>query len=279
MSYKTILVQLDTSEAVHARFELALRLARQFEAHLTGLFTVFKPEPEAFNVMAGTADYYAEHETIRAERQGAIERLFHAELARAKVAGEWKLAAESANAAVPKAARLSDLTIIGQDNPDDPESFIAEQFVENLVLSAGRPVLLVPYAGQFPSVGSRVLFAWDGSREATRALHDALPFLARAKRITVLTVNALEGEPPASRIPGADIAAVIARHGPDVVIEEVEGVRGVPVGDMLLSRASDLGSDLIVMGCYGHSRWRELVLGGATRSILKSMTVPVLMSH
>lgn len=279
MSYKSILVHLDTSKAVHARFELALRLAKQFDAYLTGLFSVFQPDPRSLNVMAGTADYYIEHEKIRAEERGAIERLFHAELARAKVAGQWKLAAEYANIAVPEAARLADLTIIGQENPYDPESFVADQFVENLVLSAGRPVLLVPYAGQFPTVGSNVLFAWDGSREATRALHDALPFLAHAKRITVFSVNPLEGEPPASRVPGADIAAIIARHGANVVTEAIEGVRGVPIGEMLLSRASDLGADLIVMGCYGHSRWRELVLGGATRSILKSMTVPVLMSH
>jgi nucleotide-binding universal stress UspA family protein len=279
MSYKSILVQLDTSEAVHARFELALRLAKQFEAHLTGLFAVFKPHSRSFNVMAGTAEYFVEQERIRAEQRGALERLFHAELARAKVAGVWKTASEYANTAVCDAARLADLTVIGQDNPDDPESFIDDQFVENLVLSAGRPVLLVPYAGQFPSVGSRVLFAWDGSREATRALHDALPFLAHAKQITVFTVNALDGEPPASRIPGVDIAAIIARHGANVATEEIEGVRGVSVGDMLLSRASDLGADLIVMGCYGHSRWRELVLGGATRAMLKSMTVPVLMSH
>jgi nucleotide-binding universal stress UspA family protein len=279
MSYKSILVHLDTSKAVHARFELALRLAKQFDAHLTGLFTIFRPEPGSFTVMAGTAEYFAEHEKIRTERAGAMERLVHAEFARAKVAGEWKVATGNVNTAVLKAARLADLTIIGQDDPDDPESFDADQFVETLVLSAGRPVLVVPYAGQFPNVGSNVLFAWDGSREATRALHDALPFLAHAKRITVFTVNALEGEPPASRIPGSDIAAIIARHGANVVTEEIEGVRGVPVGDMLLSRASDLGADLIVMGCYGHSRWRELVLGGATRSILKSMTVPVLMSH
>ena len=279
MSYKSILVQLDTSEAVNARLELALRLAKQFDAHLTGLFTVFKPEPGSFNVMAGTAEYFVEREKVREEREGALRRLFHAELARAKITGEWKVAAEHANTAVPKAARLADLTVISQDNPDDPESYIADQFVENLVLSAGRPVLLVPYAGQFPSIGSHVLFAWDGSREATRALHDALPFLARAKQITVLTVNALDDEMPASRIPGADIAAIIARHGAKVVTEEIEGVRGVPVGEMLLTSASDLGADLIVMGCYGHSRWRELVLGGATRSILKSMTVPVLMSH
>jgi nucleotide-binding universal stress UspA family protein len=169
--------------------------------------------------------------------------------------------------------------VVGQRNPADTDTFVAKQFVENLMLSAGRPVLIVPYAGEFPTVGTAVLVAWDGSREATRALHDALPFLARAKQTTLLTINALDSEPPASRIPGSDIAAIIARHGANVVTEEIDGVHDVPIGDMLLSRASDLGVDLIVMGGYGHSRWRELVLGGATRTVLKAMTVPVLMSN
>jgi nucleotide-binding universal stress UspA family protein len=180
---------------------------------------------------------------------------------------------------VPRAARVADLAIVGQHNPRDPESFVAEQFVENVVLASGRPVLVVPYAGQFRSIASHVLIAWDGSREATRALHDAVPFLTRAKQVTVLTVNSLNGEPPMSRIPGSDIAAVISRYGANVRTDEVEGAKNISIGETILSRAADLDSDFLVMGCYGHSRWRELILGGATRSILRSMTVPVLMSH
>ena len=279
MSYKSILVHLDTSESVHSRLELSLSLAQQFDAYLTGFFTVYRPEPGSFYVMAGNAEYLVEFEKRRHERQGALERLFRAELLRLKVAGEWQWSTEYANRCVPRAARLADLTIVGQYDADDPESFVAEQFVENLVLSSGRPVLIVPYAGQFHGVGSHVTITWDGSREATRALHDALPFLARAKQVTVLTINAMSGEPPSSRIPGADIAGVISRYGAHVATQEIEGVDDVPIGETILSRAADLNADLLVMGCYGHSRWRELVLGGATRSILKSMTVPVLMSH
>ncbi len=281
MSYKNILVHLDASERALPRLRLALELAKRFEAHLTGLFVVFRPDAHSFYVMAGSAEYFINQETSRKQRQAELERLFRDEITHAKIHGEWRSSTEHANRVVAEAARLVDLTIVGQFNPDDPESFIAEQFTENVALSAGRPVLVVPYAGHFSTIGSRVLFAWDGSREATRALHDALPFLIRAKETIVLTINALggEGEPPASRIPGADIAAVIARHGANVVTEQMEGVHGIPVGQMLLSRASDLSVDLMVMGCYGHSRWRELALGGATRSVLQSMTVPVLMSH
>lgn len=279
MSYKSILVHLDTSEAVHGRLELALSLAKQGEAHLTGLYTAFTPEPGSFYVMAGNAALYVEQRQRRAEREGALERLYRAELVRTEVSGQWKSSAEYPNTVVPQAARLADLTILGQYDRGDPNAFVAEQFVENTVFTSGRPVLVVPYAGRVDTIGSHVMLAWDGSREATRAWHDALPFLARAKRVTILTINALAHEAPLSRLPGVDIAAIVSRYGVNVATDEIESVKGEPIGETLLSRAADLGADLIVMGCYGHGRLRELVLGGATRSILKSMTVPVLMSH
>lgn len=279
MSYKSILVHLDTSEAVHGRLELALSLAKQGEAHLTGLYTAFTPEPGSFYVMAGNAELYVEQRQRRAEREGALERLYRAELVRRDVSGQWKSSAEYPNTVVPQAARLADLTILGQHNRDDPNAFVAEQFVENTVLASGRPVLVVPYASRVDTIGSHVMLAWDGSREATRAWHDALPFLTRAKRVTILTINALAHEAPSNRLPGVDIAAIVSRYAENVATDEIEGVKDEPIGEMLLSRAADLGADLIVMGGYGHGRWLELVLGGATRSILKSMTVPVLMSH
>jgi nucleotide-binding universal stress UspA family protein len=278
MSYKTIVVHLDTSQRAHPRLEIALRLAKQFGAHLTGVFAVFSPDPRSLYVMGGTAEYYATHEEIRAERRAALERLFHAELRRADVAGEWVTTDEPASLAVPREGRCADLVVAGQDNPEDPESYIGDFFPENLILSCGRPVLLVPHASNARSTGGQVLVAWDGSREATRAVHDALPFMRSANSTTILSVNAAhEGE--RARIPGADIATAIARHGIAVKVENIETGPGAPVGEVLLSQVADSGADLLVMGAYGHARWRELVMGGATRTILRSMTVPVLMSH
>ncbi|CAN7593618.1 universal stress protein [Trinickia sp. LjRoot230] len=279
MNYRNILVHLDASERAPARLKLAMELATRFDAYLTALFVVSRREMPSVYVNAGTADYFINQESFRNEQRAELEQRFHSEIVHATVHGAWLDSSEHPNTVVPKTARLADLTIIGQFDPDDPESFVAEQFAENLVLSAGRPVLIVPYAGHFSTVGTRVLLAWDAGREATRALHDALPFLISAEQTAVLTVNALDGEPPATRIPGVDIAEVIARHGANVVTQQIEGVHGASVGEMLLSRAADFGADLIVMGCYGHSRWRELALGGTSRSILQSMTVPVLMSH
>jgi nucleotide-binding universal stress UspA family protein len=282
MSYKSIVVQLDMSERAHPRFEYALRFAKQFDAfdaHLSGVFSTFTPDPRSFYVMAGSADYFEAHRKFRQERHDVLERIFHAELLRAGVSGQWIDNNEYASEAMPRYVRCADLVVAGQDDPNDPESFIADHFPETLVMSAGRPVLFIPYVGVFPTLGTNVMVAWNGSREAIRAVHDALPLLQRAKEATIVTLNGLRGEPRGSRIPGADIALVLARHGVKAEVVELDGGDDGPLGDMLLSRASQLGADLVVMGAYGHSRWQELVMGGATRSMLQSMTMPVLMSH
>ncbi|MBU7442245.1 universal stress protein [Paraburkholderia fungorum] len=278
MSYKTIVVHLDTSPNAHPRLEIALRLASRFGAHLTGAFAVFSPDPRSLYVMSGTAEYYKQHETMRMERRAALERLFHAELRRAEVQGEWVAIDEPAGLAIQQAGRCADLIVAGQDNPDDPESYVGDYFPENLILSSGRPVLLVPYASNERATGEQILVAWDGSREATRAVHDALPFMRTAKNTTILTVNGGQDGGHA-RIPGSDIAAVLARHGVQVQVADIETGPGGSVGEVLLSQVADGGADLLVMGGYGHARWRELVMGGATRTMLRSMTVPVLMSH
>ncbi|MBN3752266.1 universal stress protein [Paraburkholderia sp. Tr-20389] len=279
MSYKSILVHLDTSTHARARLELALQLAHRFQARLTGVFSAYVPDSHALFIMAGTASYYVEHERQRQERCDELKRLFHAELTRLEVDGQWISAQGYPNESMPPYARLADLVVAGQTDVDDPESFIAEQFVENLIMAAGRPVLLMPSSGSFTDCGKHVLIAWDGSREATRALHDAMPFLSHAANVTLLTVNADRDEPPGQRIPGADIALTLARHGAKVEVREVNVERFAPIGEVLLSQAADLGSDLIVMGAYAHTRLRELVMGGATRTLLRSMTVPVLFSH
>ncbi|KWB50854.1 universal stress protein UspA [Burkholderia ubonensis] len=279
MGYKSIVVHLDASRRAHSRLEFALRLARRFDAHLTGLFAVYTPELTSFYVMAGSADYFREREERRNQCHAALERLFHAETARAKVSSNWVGADARANFVVPRHARHADLVIVGQGDPDDPDTYIDDQFPENLVLSAGRPVLFVPYAGEYPTLGERVLVAWDGSREAVRAAHDAMPFIERAKRTTVVAVVNGNHADAGVRIPGADAALMLARHASDVNVLDIECGAGASIGDTLLSRAYETGTDLLVMGAYGHSRWRELLMGGVTRTVLKSMTLPVLMSH
>ncbi|MBI3447199.1 MAG: universal stress protein [Magnetospirillum sp.] len=166
-------------------------------------------------------------------------------------------------------ARYADLTIMGQT------PFGAPDHVTDLLMNVGRPLLVVPLHGSFPVVGQRVLVAWNASREATRAVFDALALLKKASLVTVMTMDADVDE---GRVAGADISLALARHG--VAVEIVHSTLGdLDAGNALLSRASDCGADLLVMGAFGHSPLREKVLGGATRHILGHMTVPVLLSH
>ncbi len=173
-------------------------------------------------------------------------------------------------------ARHADIAILGQNDPDHPP--VAPHLSESVLLGAGRPVIVVPYAGSFDTVCGTVLVAWNTTREAARALNDAMPILARAKKVTVLSINPPSGEMGRPVWPGADISLHLARHG--ATAEASSTVSGdIDAGNTILSRAADFGADLIVMGGYGHSRQREFLLGGVTRTLLQHMTVPVLMSH
>jgi len=278
MSYKTLLVHVDTSSRVQARLDIALRIARRFDAHLTGLFATFVPDPREFFVMAGSAAWFETHRKVLEEQRGAAERIFHAELRRAGVEGEWIAASQNGEQSVVRHSSYADLVILGQTDPDDPETYIADRFPETVVMASGRPVLVVPYAGRHDAVCSRALVAWDGSREAARAVHDAMPFLTRAERVTVLHVNT-PGSPAPLATPVTDITLTLARHGVNVDFREMANDVDETCGDALLSLAAGDGYDLLVMGAYGHARWKERVLGGTTRTIFESATLPVLMSH
>jgi nucleotide-binding universal stress UspA family protein len=175
-------------------------------------------------------------------------------------------------------ARHADLAVLGQLDREDARTSVDRPPPEDIALSVGRPVLVVPNVGSFGPIGQRVLAAWDASREATRAVNDALALLAGASTVTVLTVDPMVGREEHGEIPGADIALHLARHGVNAHIESTVA-SDIEVAAVLLSRASDLAADLLVMGAHRHSRVRELVLGGTTRTVLRTMTLPVFMSH
>lgn len=279
MTYKSMVVHLDTSKLARPRLEYAIRLAKQFSAHLNGVFSVFTPDPRSFHVMAGSAMYFEAHREDRREQHDALKQIFLAELSDAGVPGQWIERYDFASEAVAQLARYADLVIAGQDNPTDPESFVADHFPESLVMTAGGPVIFVPYKGASPTFSEHIVVAWNGSREAARAVHDALPLLKVARKTTVMTLSSAQNERDRNARPGADIALTLARHGVKVDVAEQSVLDDIPMDDMLLSQVSQLNADLLVMGAYGHSRWQELVMGGATRTMLHSMTIPVLMSH
>ena len=188
---------------------------------------------------------------------------------------EWRAASGYPADVAAVHCRCADLTILGQF---EPAAAARRPRSEEVALLAGRPLLVVPYGGDFPTVGERVVVAWDAGREATRAVKDAMPLLAEAAQVTVMTIDPRPSTAGHGAVPGADIARYLARHGVKAAVEST-GSAGIGAGDVLLSRAADLGADLLVMGAYGHSRVHEVLLGGATRTVLASMTLPVLMAH
>ena len=150
-------------------------------------------------------------------------------------------------------------------------------FPEYIVMNSGRPVLIIPYTGDFTTVAKRPLISWDASRESTRAVTDAIPILKRAELVQVAIFNSKVQSDAHGEQPGADIALFLARHG--VKVEVSVHKTSTDIGNALLSLSHDLDSDMIVMGGYGHSRLREMIMGGVTRTVLESMTIPVFMSH
>lgn len=278
MSLKDLMVHIGVSRHRGQSLDAAMCLAQAFEAHLSALYTA----PEVYIPTYVEARFEAEivaaqrknlDEMRKRERQGFEERA-----RRAGVKAEWREAEGDAAATAALHARHADLTVLGQ--PDSDESVPAAELAlpERVLLESGRPVLIVPYAGAFPTIGQRVLVAWNASSQAARAVNDALPFLKRAATVTILSVNPEGGDGAHGDVPGADIALHLARHGVKAEAAHIHA-DDIEVGDMILSRAADYGADLIVMGAYGHARLREIVLGGATRSLLEQMTAPVLMSH
>jgi nucleotide-binding universal stress UspA family protein len=279
MSYKTVMVHLDTSTGTHPRLALALKLARKFNAYLDGVFAMCDPHPLGFYAMTGAPDAYEVHRQFLAQKREAVERHFRAELSRTQVPGAWFAPEGYPIAAVMRRSRSADLVILGQSRPKDPESYVADNFLETVLMGAGGPVLLIPEAGEPKTVGERVLVAWNGRREAARAIHDALPFIAHAAQVTIAAVStALTPGPTEASC--ADVAVMLRRHVTvPVDVSRFGHPATVSTGDALLRHAADGNYDLLVAGAYGHTRFHEFVLGGVTRKILASVTLPVLMSH
>jgi nucleotide-binding universal stress UspA family protein len=274
--YKTILVHVDISRRAAERVDIACRLARSSDAHLIGLHAMSTLTIPSYALVEGGAQIREYHDRMVQEAAARAEETFKQ---RAQAAGlertEWRTSPGDAATVVPVHARYADVLIIGQAAENDPGG-VEPDFVDRVILTSGRPVIVIPYAGEFASVGQRVLVAWNASREATRALTDAIPLLRDATEVHVIAFNPRGA--PHGALPGADIGLYLARHGINVNVSQ-QTAEDVDVGNQLLSRAADLDIDLVVMGGYGHSRLQEMVMGGATRTVLGSMTVPVLFSH
>ncbi len=282
MGLKDILVHLDATPRCAARLGVAAGLAARHGAHLTGVHVIDIPSANYFYGAAmpfipGNPDEIVQQMRAEAvQAAAAVEQAFRDRLSRDGIVGEWRLVEGNPAATVALHARYADLAVVAQPNPEDPQD--GDPITVTAVMTSGRPVLAIPFAGEFPVVGERVLVAWNASREAARAVNDALPLIAGAKSVTVLAINPQRGVGGHGDVPAADIALHLARHG--LKAEAAHTVaRDIPEGEALLSYAADIGADLIVAGAYGHSRARELVFGGVTRTLIAEMTAPVFLSH
>lgn len=291
MALKDFLVCIDPGSLSEARLRLAFNLARAHRAHLTGAYVMPKAEdliahPPAGVVPPGELTGLAQgsgmtpggavNEVLReAEDAETAEQRFRSELHLSGIEGDWHLFDTGEQAELIELAKTVDLAITGQVSPDAGSPAFRP---EDIAIGAARPVLVVPYAGTFEAIGKRALVAWDGSREAVRAINDALPLLGDAEAVTIIFVGPRETELERQQLAIERIVNHLQRH--DIAANFEESVRGdLSVSDVLLSRAADLGADLIVAGVYHHSQLREALTGGVSRDLLDHMTVPVLMSH
>lgn len=279
MPYKTIVVHVEQSPHLEARVRLAADIALAEGAHLVGACMTGVAKVVYESMVAEPDSTYTEHFLRIAEQRAhdALERF--KELMRECGVPSWeaRLIDDEPAAGISVQGRYADLLVLGQPDPAAPSPAVYSDFPEYVTLNCGCPVLLVPYATASRGTGENVLIAWNASAESTRAVHSAIPLLRRAKLVHVVVFNPDSLPDAHGEEPGADIALYLARH--DIKVEVTQNAVEGDVGDALLSLASSLGSDLLVMGCYGHSRFREILLGGATRTILQSATLPVLMSH
>ncbi|MCU6499104.1 universal stress protein [Rugamonas sp. A1-17] len=284
MSYKTIAVHCDQSQHAAARYALAARVALAASAHLTGVALTGISRYAEWNDSLG-AWPLPPHLLDRLRHQaGAALATFERDVAAAGV-DQWSssLYEDDAESGLLQHARYADLLVLSQTDPDDIQFGISRPLPPELLLQSGRPLLLAPNtvnpAGNTPASGAfrHPLLAWDGSNQAARALTDALPLLKLAERITLLVLNADQDKARHGGEPGADMALFLARHG--VRVDVMREFTTLETGAALLGAAAERGCDLLVMGGYGHRRLHETLLGGATRSVLRGMTLPVLISH
>ena len=276
MTYASLLVHVDHDKRSSVRVDLAARLASGWNAHLTGLHVIPPVHvPGMARAELGQA-FFDDQRRRDDERVDRLASEFSGAMRRhGLAASDWRVARGDPEDVIPVHARYADLVVVGQRDPDGDTASVRADFPEMVAVMASRPVLIVPYAGSFTTIGKHIFVCWDAGAQATRAVTAALPLLEKAGKVTVITVNAKPSAFGHGEVPGADLALYLARHKAKAEVSTHQGIE-IGVGEFLLSRAADLEVDLIVMGAYGHARMREMVFGGCTRTMMQHMTVPVL---
>lgn len=272
MALKDILLHLDSSPSCLERLDLAINLARSHGARLKGLYVV-------------AHSFYAPRHGVLAEVGAAgMKEIFAEKTAAAGIAAEWvyvdwPVIGVALTEIITLYAYYTDLVIIGQPDVSDQTNLTPADLPERLGLAAGRPILVVPYAGKFPGTEGRVMVAWREGRESVRALNDALPLLEKAKQVSIVTVGSSMVQADESRGMGSQICDHLALHGITATHEQILAPAGLPIGDLLLNFACEQKMDALVMGGYAQTRRGVFVLGPVAGHLLSHMTLPILLSH
>jgi nucleotide-binding universal stress UspA family protein len=257
--------------------EVAVSLGEMFDAHVLGL--AFAYEPAIPGAMMGSvpAEFIESQRAEAAGKANAAIARFDELARRAFISRDHRMLTATLSGASDQLGRIArsfDIVVVGQ--PERENTAADEIIDEGALFESARPVIVVPFIHKGGLKLERVMVGWDGSRAATRAIADAMPLMKKAKQIDIVMVA--NGRPKSDELPGADLGEHLARHGLKVDVKRIASP-DIDVASTILSYVADASTDLIVMGGYGHSRLREFILGGVTRGILESMTVPVLMSH
>lgn len=269
MNLKDILIHIDNRATCESRLKVAILLAQRQEARVTGLYVI--PHP-----------YYASHHRNPLDQAETARLQFEQAMTAAGLDHEW-ICIDSVKSGLdlPNALNLHghyrDLLVVSQTDYDSPDRTIPPNLPEKAVLGSGRPVLVVPYAGEFREIGKQIMLAWRGGPESSRALHDSMPLLRKAEHVQVMTIQGQGGD-EAYQAHDADICQHMIRYQLPIACEQhVTG--DLSVGDMLLNRCADEGIDLLVVGAFSEFRRGHQTLGKTGRYLLEFMTVPVLLSH
>lgn len=279
MAYKTIVCVLTNARNASQVLDCALDLSRRNDAHVIGLHVeqisilplaapMGMPDPIGMQALQDAA--HRESESLKA--------IFDATCAREGIAGDWRNVVSMSGYGTGDSAetlRCADLIVAAQSDPafmsDDPD-------IEQVLFEGGRPVLLVPTVYKGAKVVERVLIGWNGTREATRAVFDALPFLQKARKVEIVSVDTEKTDTQSPALAGVELAATLARHGVKAEVVSVAS-EGLSAGTVLENRLAEVGIDLLVIGAFSKSRLREMLFGGVTRSLLDSTTVLTLLSR
>lgn len=274
MAITTLLLHMAHDRTRLVRFRIGVALAQRHGAHLAMTYMTSPAHmPAEVTGRAASAAYIAEATAIAHEKAEHVLAEILDEANAAGISWNWEVLEGDQNKLLADRSHYADLVIVCQGHGGVPEGHVGLHHPDDLLFMASCPVLVLPQRWTSDTIGSRVLIAWKDTREAARALRDSLPVLERADEIFVLTCD-----PAHHRFEGGlAVASFLERHG--LSVEQVSDVANNDVGDVILSYADDLRADLLVMGAYGHSRFREIILGGVTQHVLRNMTRPALMAH